>query len=381
MLLPGEGAKEVGGLHEGSAVSERYCFFKGRVALFAILKAMGITAGDEVILPGFTCVVVPNAIKYLGAKPVYVDIDPETLNIDPQKIGEKITGRTKAVIAQHTFGMPADMDKISEIAKGNNLYIIEDSCHSIGSRYKGREVGSFGDAAFFSSQWSKPVTTGLGGWAVIRNQSVNDNMAAIYREFPPPAARDASLLWLEYLLYSVLFRPALFWFAQSAYRKLSGTGIIPGSSSGEELEGGMPRTYTRRMSLWQQDLLRNKLAGKDDDIRHRKRIASIYDETLLHRRIFRDRSFGDYDPVLLRYPVFVDDKNKVLLEAKKRRIELGDWFVSPVHPIMEGWESVHYRKGMCPEAERICDHIINLPTHGRIGEEEAGRIAGFISNM
>ena len=155
---------------------DRFYFFKGRVALYAILKSMGITTGDEIILPGFTCVVVANAILYLGARPVYVDIDPSTYNIDAEKIGEKITDKTKAIIAQHTFGIPADMNKITAIAKENSLYVIEDSCHAVGSRYMGREVGTFGDAAFFSSQWSKPLTTGLGGWAVINNGLLLQNM-------------------------------------------------------------------------------------------------------------------------------------------------------------------------------------------------------------
>ena len=130
-------------------MENRFYFFKGRVALYAILKSIGIGQGDEVILPGFTCVVVPNAITYLGAKPVYIDIASVTFNIDPSKIEEKITEKTRAIIAQHTFGIPAEMDIIMEMAKKYNLYVIEDSCHAIGSKYKGKEIGTFGDASFF----------------------------------------------------------------------------------------------------------------------------------------------------------------------------------------------------------------------------------------
>lgn len=107
--------------------SNTFYFFKGRIALYAILKAMGVKAGDEVIIPGFTCVVVPNAVLYLGAKPVYVDIEAHTYNINTKRIEEKITEKTKAIIAQHTFGIPAEMDKILEIAKKHNLYVVEDS--------------------------------------------------------------------------------------------------------------------------------------------------------------------------------------------------------------------------------------------------------------
>ncbi|NMB92373.1 MAG: aminotransferase class I/II-fold pyridoxal phosphate-dependent enzyme [Parcubacteria group bacterium] len=94
-----------------------YFFFKGRVALYAILKSLEIKPGDEIILPGFTCVVVPNAILYCGVKPIYVDIDENTFNINPNLIEEKINSKTKAIIVQHTFGIPAQMDKIIEIAK------------------------------------------------------------------------------------------------------------------------------------------------------------------------------------------------------------------------------------------------------------------------
>ena len=135
-----------------------FMFFKGRDALHAILRAANIGSGDQVLLPGYTCVVVPNAINYLGAEPVYVDIEDKTYNIDCD-ILENGAGslwnpeQTKAIIVQHTYGIPCDMDRILEFAKKHNLFVIEDSCHALGSTWRGQQVGSFGDAAFFSSQW------------------------------------------------------------------------------------------------------------------------------------------------------------------------------------------------------------------------------------
>lgn len=356
-----------------------YAFFKGRVAFYAILKAIGVRAGDEVILPGFTCVVIPNAIIYHCAKPVYVDINSETFNIDPQLIEEKITEKTKAIIAQHTFGIPADMNKILHIAKKHNLFVIEDSCHALGSKYKGKEVGSFGDAAFFSSQWSKPVTTGLGGWAVINNQALRERMERIYHELSLPSNKDVLILKLQYHLYSKFFKPNLFWFARNAYRLFAKAGLAIGSSSNDELESRMPQAYQKKMSLWQENLLNLKLANINDIIEHRQWITSIYNKSLLEKGIVSIKSSEDYDPVFLRYPVMVHDKRKVLDEARRKRIELGDWFLSPVHPNLERWERVSYQKGMCPNAEKTCKHIINLPTHKRIAEEDAFKIADFIS--
>lgn len=366
---------------------DRFYFFKGRVAFYAILKAIGIKPGDEIILPGFTCVVVPNAITYLGAKPVYVDIDPKTFNIDVLKLEELIIShpsqlaQPKAIVAQHTFGIPAEMDKIVKIAKKYNLYVIEDSCHTIGSKYKGEEVGTFGDAAFYSSQWSKPVTTALGGWAVVNNPELKQNMEKIFSDFMVPSYRENLHLRIQYFTYSKFFKPSLFWFAQNSYRTLSSLGITLGSSSHEELECKMPEGYMKKMLTWQRNLLEKKLRDIDGSIKHRKLVTSLYERYLSERGIETIKLPNDYDPVFLRYPLIVRNKEKMLIEAKKRRIEIGDWFLSPVHPNLHGWEKVSYKKGMCPIAESTCEHIINLPTHQKVGIKEVERIVKFIDHL
>lgn len=353
-------------------------FYKGRVALYALLKAMGLNAGDEVILSGFTCVVVPNAISYLGGKPVYVDIDPDTYNIDPRKIDRSVTGRTRAIIAQHTFGIPAEMDKVLEIAGRYNLYVIEDSCHAIGSGYKGREVGTFGDAAFFSSQWSKPVTTGLGGWTRVNNPELWKTLNGLYRSFSRPSAKDDMFLRLQYYLHSVLLTPSLFWSARDAYRLLSRYGLAVGSSTNDELECRMPLDYERKMTEWQKRTVVKKLAGVRAVTEHRRWAAARYEKLLPSAGIEPVRLGKDYDTVFLRYPVRVKDKKMALAAARSSRIEIGDWFLSPVHPNLSGWEKISYEKGMCPNAETACDSVINLPTHQRIGNKEIERIIDFI---
>lgn len=347
---------------------------------------MDIGPGDEVILPGFTCVVVPNAIMYLGAKPVYVDIDPKTFNIDAAKLEELLTSHSsqltqpKAVIVQHTFGIPAEMDKIIEIARRYNLYVIEDSCHAIGSKYKGKEVGTFGDAAFFSSQWSKPATTGLGGWAVVNNLELKEKLEKIYPQFIYPSFKEDLLLRLQYLTYCKLFKPSLFWFAQNTYRRLSSYGITIGSSSSEELECEMPEGYEKKMSRWQRGLLEQKLVEIKKIINHRIWVTSLYGKLLKEKGLKTINLSEEYEPVFLRYPLLIRDKIKALKEARKRRLEIGDWFLSSVHPNLSGWEKAGYQKSMCPIAEKTCEHIINLPTHQKIGEEEVERIVEFIAD-
>ncbi|MEF3254241.1 MAG: aminotransferase class I/II-fold pyridoxal phosphate-dependent enzyme [Deferribacterales bacterium] len=357
-------------------MSEVFTFFKGRVALYAILKSIGISSGDEVILPGFTCVVVPNAIKYTGAKPVYVDINPIDYNIDVNRIEEKINAKTKVIIAQHTFGIPADMDKIRSLTKRYNIYLVEDACHVLGSRYQGVEVGLLGDAAFFSSQWSKPITTGLGGWAVINDETLIAKMREQYGQFISPSGKEQKLIKLQYDLYNSLMTPKIFWFAQSLYRNLSNRGLLVGSSTDDELEYQMPYDYPKKMGMTQEKLLFSKLMDKDKVIAHRKKITQIYADffPIEYDRLIKD----GVDTVFLRFPLLVEDKIGILDLAKEYKVEIGDWFLSPLHPNMTGWEKVDYEKGDCPIAEEVCKHIINLPTHEKITEKEAVRIATFV---
>ncbi len=130
------------------SAARAFSFWKARVAMFAILKSLGIGAGDEVILPGYTCVMDVNPIKYVGAKPVYVDIEPITYNMDVTLLEQKITSCTKLIIAQHTYGYPCDMDAIIAIANKHNIPVIEDCCLAFGSTYNGSSfeiLGVMGD--------------------------------------------------------------------------------------------------------------------------------------------------------------------------------------------------------------------------------------------
>lgn len=138
----------------------------GTVAIHLALTALGIGKGDEVIIPSFTMIATAFAVCYVGAMPVFVDADKDTWNIDVNRIEEKITSKTKAIIPVHVFGNPCNMDPIIDIAKRHNLYIIEDAAEAHGATYKGRKVGSFSDVAAFSFFANKNVTTGEGGMCV-----------------------------------------------------------------------------------------------------------------------------------------------------------------------------------------------------------------------
>jgi len=158
------------GVRHGVAVSN------GTVALHLALAALGIKKGDEVIVPNFTFIAPVNAVTYTGAKPVFVDSDKKTWNIDTNKIEEKITEKTKAIIPVHLYGHPCDMGPIMKIAKKHHLFVIEDCAEAHGAEYKGKKVGSFGDIGCFSFFGNKIITTGEGGMCITNNKKLASKM-------------------------------------------------------------------------------------------------------------------------------------------------------------------------------------------------------------
>ena len=152
----------------------------GTNALHLALVALGVTSGDEVIVPSLTYVATANAVTYCGAKPVLVDCDPRTLNIDPAAIAGKITAHTKGIIPVHLYGHPADMDPIISVAREHGLFVLEDAAEAHGAEYKGRRVGGLGNCAAFSFFGNKIMTTGEGGM-VTTNDSALAAKLRLYR--------------------------------------------------------------------------------------------------------------------------------------------------------------------------------------------------------
>lgn len=148
----------------------------GTAALHVALHELGIGEGDEVIAPALTFIATVNPVMYVGAQPVFVDVDVETWNIDPQKIEESITKRTKAIIPVHLYGNPCAMNAIMDIADKHNLYVIEDATESLGATYNGRSTGTFGDLGCFSFNGNKTITTGSGGMITGNNSLRMDHI-------------------------------------------------------------------------------------------------------------------------------------------------------------------------------------------------------------
>ena len=190
-----EAVAEVAGVPYGVAISS------GTAGLHLCLCALGVGEGDEVILPSFTFIAAGNAVLYQRATPVFVDIDRITLNMDPGRLEERITPRTRAIIVVHTFGHPADLDPIMDVARRHGLPVIEDACEAIGAQYRGRNVGGIGDFGVFGFYPNKPITTGEGGMVVTRDSRLAETMRALRNQ-----GRRAGDGWLEHSLLGYNYR-------------------------------------------------------------------------------------------------------------------------------------------------------------------------------
>ncbi|NSW84039.1 MAG: DegT/DnrJ/EryC1/StrS family aminotransferase [Syntrophothermus sp.] len=349
-----------------------FFFWKGRVAIYVLLKAIGVGSGDEVILPGFTCVVVPNAVLYLGAKPVYADIDPQTYNITAETIEPLISPRTKVIIAQNTFGLSPDLDPIMALAEQHGIYVIEDCAHGLGSTYKGRPAGTSTHASFFSTQWSKPISTGLGGIAYVRDEVLVHKVAAIVEQLTPPRMMEQAILAAQVFVRPLANRPALYYPLVEAYRFLTQkVGLSVGSSVGDELLSvQMPHGYLKRMGGFQRRALQRGLKTLPQRVRQRQLVAEQYD-TFFRNTAIQPSARPDYaEHSMLRYPIRVPDKAKILERARRLRIPVGDWFVSPLHPVEGELSQWGYQAGQCPEAEKACAEVINLFTDHALSHQQ-----------
>ncbi|MBM3165626.1 MAG: aminotransferase class I/II-fold pyridoxal phosphate-dependent enzyme [Bacteroidetes bacterium] len=340
-------------------------YWKGRVGLYAVLKAMGLGPGDEVILPAFTCVVVPNAILYTGATPVYVDINPNSLCCDVQSIEKAITPKTKAILIQNMLGLSYEVHEIGSLAKARGIYTIEDCTHGFGGKYQGQVNGLMSDAAFFSSQWNKPFSTGIGGMLVINHRALKEPLQKINATLVAPSFKDrvvlSALIWARtYLLKGYTYWTLLRW-----YRWMSNKGWVVGSSSSEELVGTtMPEGYVKGMSLVQCRKGIKSLKSLQKAMLLRKNNAlKVHDWLVEHHKMCVPQPLME-DHAFLKYPVLVKDREAFIEKAEKARLPLGDWFISPLHPVKSSLVPWGLNINQYPHARYISQHIVNLPLEG-----------------
>ena len=305
----------------------------GTSALHLALLAAGIGPGDEVITVPFTFFATVAAIGYVGATTVFVDIDPETFNIDVRKIEAAITARTRAILLVHLYGQPAQMDAILEIARRHKLIVIEDAAQAHGAEYKGRRVGSLGDLACFSFYPTKNLgAAGEGGLVTTSN---------------PEYARTLSLLrnWgEEHRYYAVL------------------------------------RGYNYRMPALQAAILRAKLPHLDRWTKIRCELAAEYDRLLQDAGILRPVSLPDVRHVYCLYTIRDQERDALQRELELAGIATAVHYPHPIH-LMPAYSDARYKAGDFPVAEDCARTVLSLPLHAHMTREQVERVAEQVSKL
>lgn len=346
------------------------------MGLYTFLGSLGLRAEDEIIVTGYTCVAVTNVAKYLGVRLKYVDIDERTLNIDTGKLLNALTPSTRAVIVSHNFGRSyTELGYVRRRAP--DVVLIEDRAHSSYVREGNGEEGA-ADASFYSFEYSKPITTGMGGMLVVQNERFLDRVRAQYGMLGkyPSAHNLRILLTLGCHLAAAAGNPARV--TSQLFACMRQLGLIAETSQ-DEIRGKMPSRYPVRLSPVLAYLGYLQMREMEEVNRKKRALARRYHTAVEGVEGVRSCCDGTYVPV--RYPlVFAEWVRGAAIVRIKRRIEVevgcavGEWFNDVVHP--KGSARYGYSPGGCPVGESVSRRIMNLPMgiHVRMQDAELARL-------
>lgn len=349
----------------GEAAGTKYAFSfaSGRMALYVILEALGIGPDDEVIIPAFTCVVVPNAIIYRGARPIYVDIQSSTYNIDVTKIEEKIGSRTRAILTQHTFGLVSDVDAILGIAQRYGLVVIEDCAHALGATYHGRKAGSLGRVSYFSTDHSKIISTSTGGMIATNDHELADKIARLQERTPFPSQKRIRKILLTFALEYLLFHPRMCFLGTYIHSIVSGLGLWAYFDDELRLTKPVKYPYPARLSNAQARIGISQLDMLSENLAWRRKLARMYETQIGALGELLEKDYSNH--AFLRYTFLVNDR-AVWVKHLDGILDMGVWFRSIAHGRDYALHEIGYQPGSCPIAEEVTRHCVNLPTHRRI---------------
>lgn len=360
-------------------VNQAHVFDSGRSALYFALLALGAKRGVEVLVQAYTCLVVANAINFTGAKPIYLD-SGDDFNINPADLEKKITAQAKILIIQHTFGQPAELNKLLAIAKKHNLKIIEDCAHSLGARYQGKLTGRFGQIGMLSFGSDKIISSVRGGALIADDHEINKKISEYKNNLPPSSygkifqhLTHYPIFYIGKKLYNIKIGKILLKLAKNL--NITNKIIYP-----EEKAGKMGKNYPARLPNCLAKILVSQLPGLEKIINHQKKIAGLYDKLINNKKIGLPLKQSK-DCVYLRYPILADEPKKLLSWAKRQGIILGDWYSAPIAPADPALGQTGYRAGDCPKAERLAAQSVNLPTDRQISEQAAGKIIKIINSF
>jgi perosamine synthetase len=311
----------------------------GTAGLHILVRTLEVGPGDEVLVPSFTFSASVNAILYERATPVFVDIEPETYNLDPDDLERKITKRTKAIMAVDIFGHPAEWDRILEIADKYNLKIIDDSCEALGAEYKGKKIGQFGDCACFAFYPNKQITTGEGGIIVTNNSSIAKLARSLRNQ-----GREEMGSWLEHERLGYNYRM-------------------------DEMSAALGVSQLKKLEVF---------------LEKRERVARIYTEKLKGFSWVRPPVVKPY--VRMSWFVYVVtlqeglDRDTVIGNLEKKGIPARGYF-SPIHLQPYVKRIFGYKGGELPVTENIAKRTLALPFHNNLTEEEIEEVLKTLKDV
>jgi len=346
----------------------------GRMAFHYILRALNLPAGSEVIFPALTFWVVPEIARRNGLRPVFVDVDPLTFNLDPAKVEAAVTERTRAVVPTHLYGLPCAMNEVMKIAEKYDLIVIEDCAQAVGAKYRGRRVGTFGTASFFSFQLLKGINTYGGGMALTNDVALSRSIRAQALKEPPQSLRDLARRFATGYAARVAVSPKAFTFwgypLQATVSLLGHHDLSRFVWEKIRPLERFPRTYHQRYSNVQALLGLRGLANLD---RHNERCrehAAQYNRGLIDcRNMQTPRVPADVEHVFYQYCVYTSDASLLSQWAIRRGVDIETTHVD----VCSKLELFKEFRAECPGAEAT-EKALQLPVYSRLRDSDIERV-------
>lgn len=350
-----------------------------RAGLYLTLKVLGVGKGDEIILPSYTCSIVPGIIVVLKAKPVFIDSDPETFNMNPKLIESRISSRTKAIILTHIEGHSADWSSIMKIARKYNLKIIEDCAQAVGAKYKGKKVGSLGEISYLSFATGKQVKTMGGGVALTNNDYLAREIKKLREIFFLPKQNRLIKKFIFTSLIALLTRP--FFFSFTIYPVILLANLLFKKDVITRLfeDPGVIRKISQiqiKYSNFQAQLGLEELRLLDKE--NEKRIANAeFFNQQLKKTIGKPRPLNNTKSVYLYYSICLKERDRIQKELLKRGIDTQPtWNCSCSH--LKMFKSYQHS---CPVAERLEREVFYLPIYSSLKKGQLKHIAKILNNL
>jgi dTDP-4-amino-4,6-dideoxygalactose transaminase len=353
----------------------------GRMAFYYILRALNLPPESEIIFPALTFWVVPEMARCAGLIPVFVDVDPATFNLDPAKIEPAITARTRAIVPTHLYGQPCEMDEIMRIAERHHLIVIEDCAQAVGARYRGRRVGTFGTASFFSFQMLKGINTYGGGMAMTNDARLAAGVRQQAMSEPAQSALDLARRFISGWVARAAVSPRVFTFwgfpIQVAASFLGNRDLSTYLWEKIRPLNPFPRAYRQRFSNAQAILGLRGLARLDEYNARSRANALRYTRGLADcRRVQTPRVLPGAEHVYYQYCVYLPDPERASRAAIRRGVDFETAHVDVCSKL-----SLFARQAAaCPGAEQTQD-ALQLPVYARLSELDVEHVLRVVCEV